>query len=364
MMNWLHRFLVPSEKNGYKPTSLEATASGIMLVLIMLTFAIANVQSILLISSDWFVSTILPAALVQMTNEERGSEALSELTRNELLDKAAQLKADDMAKGGYFSHDSPTGVTPWYWFREAGYHYVYAGENLAVHFSDSEEVVDAWMDSPGHRANIMGEKYSEIGIGTAKGTYKGAPTVFVVQLFGTPIKARKIPPANQVAIALTTQDETILENEPAVLAAQNSPEDRPPEEDSVPPIEVSAVPAEVAPNRSPKALPSESGVSAVTAPEGGNLVLSIDTPVLNREPPTLFIRIANFFEKVLVSPHTFISLSYLLLTFVAVTMLAFSVVVEWRRQHPVQVAYGVGLMAAMFLLFTMHISLTGGVLIV
>lgn len=361
MMNWLHRFLVPSQQNGYKPTSLEATASGIMLFLIMLTFAIANVQSILLVSSDWFVSTILPSALVQMTNEERESEALPELMRNELLDQAAQMKADDMAKEGYFSHDSPTGVTPWYWFREAGYHYMYAGENLAVHFSDSDEVVDAWMNSSGHRANIMGEKYDEIGIGTAKGTYKGAPTVFVVQLFGTPIRAREIPPKNQVASVPTTQNETpVPEAEPAVLAAQTEPvtvpEDGPPEivEDSVPPIAVSAVPAEVA----PKEIPAVPSVKAVPAP------LAIDTPVLSREPPTLFIRIANFFEKVLVSPHAFISLSYLFLTFVAATMLAFSVVVEWRRQHPVQVAYGVGLMAAMFLLFTVHISLTGGVLIV
>jgi hypothetical protein len=91
-----------------------------------------------------------------------------------------------MAKEGYFAHDSPSGVTPWEWFDEVEYTYETAGENLAIDFSDSDAVVDAWMDSRLHRENILEEDFTEIGIATARGEYEGRETVFVVQMFGTP----------------------------------------------------------------------------------------------------------------------------------------------------------------------------------
>jgi hypothetical protein len=91
-----------------------------------------------------------------------------------------------MAKHGYFAHTSPAGVAPWDWFRRVGYAYIRAGENLAVNFVDSEDVIEAWLRSPKHRENIMNGLYEEIGIGTARGTYEGQETVFIVQLFGAP----------------------------------------------------------------------------------------------------------------------------------------------------------------------------------
>ena len=127
------------------------------------------------------------AVIVDLTNENREESHVGLLERSTVLDEAARQKAEHMAEGSYFAHNSPDGVTPWYWFDKVGYQYAYAGENLAVHFTDSGEVVKAWMDSPGHRANILSEDYREIGIGTAKGEYQGFPTVFVVQMFGTPL---------------------------------------------------------------------------------------------------------------------------------------------------------------------------------
>jgi hypothetical protein len=91
-----------------------------------------------------------------------------------------------MAEKGYFSHTGPDGAQPWKWFREAGYRYEYAGENLAVNFNESEDVVNAWMKSPTHRANILKHDFTEVGIGVATGTYKGKEAVFVVQFFGKP----------------------------------------------------------------------------------------------------------------------------------------------------------------------------------
>jgi uncharacterized protein YkwD len=134
------------------------------------------------------LSAIYASVLVNLTNKERALNKANELKVNELLIKAAQMKADDMASKSYFAHNSPDGKTPWYWFMEVGYNYRYAGENLAVNFSDSEEVQRAWTNSRGHFLNIINPKYTEIGIATSTGIYKGREAVFVVQMFGTPIK--------------------------------------------------------------------------------------------------------------------------------------------------------------------------------
>lgn len=132
------------------------------------------------------LSAIYASVLVNLTNQNRALAHVDELKVSPVLEKAAQMKADDMAKRGYFSHNTPEGQTPWYWFALAGYKYKVAGENLAVNFENSEDVETAWMNSPGHFMNIMNPKYTEIGIATSTGTYKGRPAVFVVELFGTP----------------------------------------------------------------------------------------------------------------------------------------------------------------------------------
>ena len=183
-----------------------------MLFLTILTFVGANFQSRLWQSSQWLVSTVLPAVVVQLTNAERADLGESTLRRNASLDEAARMKAQHMANNEYFSHYAPDGTSPWYWFDKAGYTYAHAGENLAIHFTDSDEVVEAWMNSPTHRANIAGSQYTETGVGTAKGKFDGYDTVYVVQLFGTPAAApvvktvpvpAQVPPAPAAQIAQT-----------------------------------------------------------------------------------------------------------------------------------------------------------------
>lgn len=132
------------------------------------------------------LSAIYASVLVNLTNKDRLANKVGELKVNPLLEKAAQMKADDMATKGYFAHNTPDGKTPWYWVEQAGYQYKYAGENLAVNFENSEDVETAWMNSRGHFLNIINPKYEEIGIATSTGTYKGRTAIFVVQMFGTP----------------------------------------------------------------------------------------------------------------------------------------------------------------------------------
>ena len=152
--------------------------------LLVLTFVATNMQAVLWQSSDWLVGVVLPAVVVNLTNDNRADT--TPLSRSSVLDEAASAKAAHMAEHSYFAHFAPDGTTPWYFFDEAGYVYAHAGENLAIHFSDSAEVVEAWMNSPAHRQNIENSLFTEIGVGTAKGRYKGYDTVFVVQLFGAP----------------------------------------------------------------------------------------------------------------------------------------------------------------------------------
>ena len=134
------------------------------------------------------ISAIYGAVLVNLTNQNRIAANISELKVSPILEKAAQMKADDMASKNYFAHNTLEGFTPWYWFDKAGYKYIYAGENLAVNFQNSEDVETAWMNSRGHFLNIMNPKFTEIGIATSTGIYKGRQAVFVVQMFGAPVK--------------------------------------------------------------------------------------------------------------------------------------------------------------------------------
>lgn len=98
-----------------------------------------------------------------------------------------------MVQNGYFSHESPSGLTPWFWLDKVGYDYEYAGENLAVNFTNSEDVSNAWMNSPLHRANILSENYKEIGMAMHDGVYENKDTIFVVQMFGSQVEKEIVP---------------------------------------------------------------------------------------------------------------------------------------------------------------------------
>lgn len=137
-------------------------------------------------SDERNISASFSGRIVASVNGIRGKHAVGTLRENDLLMKAAQMKADDMAKKGYFSHDTPEGHDPWYWFEKAGFSFSRAGENLALNFDDPKDVTEAWMDSPAHRKNILNGEYSETGVGIATGKYKGEEATFIVELYAKP----------------------------------------------------------------------------------------------------------------------------------------------------------------------------------
>lgn len=200
----MHTYFVPSERNSFRPHSLSRNT--LMFVLSALLFIEAGTIGLVFLQSysPQFMSAVIESSILSLTNTKRVEAGSTALVRNEMLARAAQAKAEDMAERGYFSHIGPGGKEPWAWMLDGGYDYAYAGENLAVRFSDSSEVVSAWMDSPSHRANVLRPVYTDIGIGVAQGMYEGRETTFVVQFFGTPRNVVKTSASVVSAIASTT----------------------------------------------------------------------------------------------------------------------------------------------------------------
>src|SRR3989344_658188 len=195
-MRFLRKYFIPSHHNAYRPHILRRRSLLFLLALVLLAEGALVANLMARQSGHDFLAAIIQSEILSLTNAERAQNNVAELKESKRLDTAAQKKADDMARFGYFAHVGPHGKQPWAWIESAGYNYRYAGENLAVRFVDSKDVVAGWMASPTHRANIVKPAYTDIGVGIAQGMYKGQPATFVVQYFAAPAIA--------VAAAATT----------------------------------------------------------------------------------------------------------------------------------------------------------------
>jgi uncharacterized protein YkwD len=365
---------IPHEDNNFTPRVLQKTALFVMLFLIMTSFLAANMQAMLWQSSDWLVGAILPAVIVKETNKARQAQELPNLVRSDVLDQAAALKAAHMAEERYFAHNSPDGVTPWHWFNEVGYRYAYAGENLAVHFTDSEDVVDAWLQSPTHRANIVQGNYQEIGIGTARGRFEGFDTVFVVQLFGTPaapaaVRATTSNDAFAARIAPTVND-VVATTQVSVV-------------DTVPTIEIPVVAGdfsineEVLSDSMPVYAAAEETTSNITTVPSESYVVSggvIVTDVIAttsgltplEKPSAAVVQESNAdtdpgMAALATQPNRILQSVYTILGFCLMIALITSVVWAWRQHSVRYVVQGVALLVLMSVLFYVHVMVTAGV---
>jgi len=133
-----------------------------------------------------YATNISIESLLQETNKGRLKNGVEQVHINSVLSSAAEKKAEDMFKYNYWSHTSPSGVEPWDFILGENYDYIYAGENLARDFTTSKGVVEAWLDSPSHRDNLLNPKYVDMGLAVVDGKLDGTETTLVVQLFGTP----------------------------------------------------------------------------------------------------------------------------------------------------------------------------------
>jgi uncharacterized protein YkwD len=109
------------------------------------------------------------AAILSLVNEQRATAGCKPLTASSSLDGLAQAFSDDLAARGFFDHTDPEGHTPWDRAKARGISNL-GGENIARGQADAEAVMDAWMNSPGHRANILNCDYTTLGVGIHFGT--------------------------------------------------------------------------------------------------------------------------------------------------------------------------------------------------
>lgn len=186
-MHHLKNHFVPHAGNDHHPHALRHHGLiGLGTILVTLK-AVAVFLAIALpdmTRADEAKITITPTAIIELGNEARASKSLPALVVDERLTKAAQEKAIDMVKKGYFSHTSPNGENALDRIRRTDYPVRYAAENLAVHFTTAEEIRSGWMKSPSHRSVLLDERYEDTGVGVAYGFFENHATTFVVQLFG------------------------------------------------------------------------------------------------------------------------------------------------------------------------------------
>lgn len=162
------------------------------------------------------------SAIIIATNDARKENGnLVPLLENPMLDASAKMKLDDMFKKQYFAHVSPDGTKLSDLSKTVGYDYILIGENLALgDFTSSQDVVDAWMASPGHRANILNIGYHEIGIAVEKGIYEGKETWIAVQHFGLPLSV--CPTLDTTLKQVITDNQQKLDTTKAELDAERA----------------------------------------------------------------------------------------------------------------------------------------------
>lgn len=368
-------YFVPHKRNGYKPLFLRIETVGATAALILILFIGASAaDQILITSNSPQVAAVVASTLVDLANSDRTQNGLAALTVSPLLQEAAQLKANDEAAKSYFAHVSPTGQDPWYWFAQAGYDFTYAGENLAVYFSDSNAVNTAWMNSPEHRANILSDNFTEIGIATAQGIYQGEETVFVVQEFGTPADVAAVPAPVPTPLATTS---SVSQTAP-IAAATSAP--------SV----ASAAPVTLAAGETPTVKGASTGTQTQTVPTvsvtpGAQTQAPASLQVIQETPTFIAVKYigappphfpentagttpaepaANAATAVLwnliTSPQSDLSFAYGIIAAIITLALLLEIVVEFRRQHPHRIAMGLSLICLMVILvYAGHILLIG-----
>jgi uncharacterized protein YkwD len=142
-------------------------------------------------------------AIITLTNDARAMNGLPPLRANPLLNDIAEARARDMLEKQYFAHVSPTGQQASDIAQTVGYHYKIIGENIASgNFLANRKIVDGWMQSPGHRANILGREVDEIGAAVIKGRMKGSEAYVAVQIFGL----QSLPVAPHATCAAPSKD--------------------------------------------------------------------------------------------------------------------------------------------------------------
>ncbi len=216
MIEFLRHLLLPHESNNHRAKILHIDSILIVITLLVFSsFLLSSIQSkypeVLGISYN-----ITPADLLNQTNKVRQENGLSALALDSALSQAASQKAADMFAKDYWAHVAPDGATPWGFIKNSGYVYLYAGENLARGFSNTSDIVNAWMASPSHRDNMLSSNYDDVGFAISTGSLTGSDTVLVVEMFG-----RKYGAEVEVSSTIPSPTVTVASEATPILSELN-----------------------------------------------------------------------------------------------------------------------------------------------
>ena len=182
MRKTLKKYFIPHKENNYHPHILHPKrvafygGAFVVMKIIVVAFALFLPLEVFLMPD---VLAEEQKQIIALVNETRNKNGLPNLGEIDLLDRSSDDKATDMAVNQYFSHTGPNNHCLRYFLNNAGYQYQSAGENLAMGFSSARDVVDAWIKSPTHYANLLDAEYQETGVGLESGYFNGVPTVYV-----------------------------------------------------------------------------------------------------------------------------------------------------------------------------------------
>lgn len=128
----------------------------------------------------------IASSMLELINKDRKAAGKEELSWNSKLCQSALSKSQDMIENNYFTHVSPDLVTPWFWIEKVGYDFSVSGENLALNYFEGQSAHEAFMESEGHRENVLNESFTEIGINYAFGQINNQPAFVLVEHFASP----------------------------------------------------------------------------------------------------------------------------------------------------------------------------------
>ena len=207
-MRRLTNLFLPNPDNNHKALLLQNYFLGLLLCLVigLQVGLYTNANHINWRSVLGTATELSEEQIILQTNQARAKHKLSKLQPNDKLNAAVQAKLDHMFANQYWDHYSPTNVAPWDFILSADYAYQNAGENLGRDFNSTDALVNAWLESPSHRENLLNPAYKDIGVAIGHGTINGQETTLIVQLLG-----RQFP--------ADTPENAIINNQDSVMAA-------------------------------------------------------------------------------------------------------------------------------------------------
>jgi hypothetical protein len=201
----LQRYFIPSENNQFR-AKLLSTPFLLAFTAIVFIFNFGVGISLPASASDG-QDVISIQNLLDSHNAERAKNDLPSLELSPLLSLSAKNKAQAMLESDCWDHYCPEGKSPWDYFEESNYDYVFAGENLAEGFYSLDVLMNAWMNSSTHRDNILKSQYSQVGFGIVYGDFQRNPSNVIVAVhFGTPKDQVRVASASAGNIVITNPE--------------------------------------------------------------------------------------------------------------------------------------------------------------